>query len=143
MAKQLKSYKLNDATLAQIAALARCRNGNATAVIEIAVDRMYQQEGNVNKGTVVSARVIRRGNLHTHDVIVRLVSDPERLHTYTQYDYLDRVLEYGIESQDNATAIADRALGTTQDARELLAGGVEYYGDTCVYVTTLKPETAV
>jgi hypothetical protein len=44
MAKQLKTYKLNDATLAQIEWLSRSRNGNATAVVEIAVDRMYQQE---------------------------------------------------------------------------------------------------
>ena len=44
MAKQLKTYKLNDATLAQIEWLSRSRNGNATAVLEIAVDRMYQQE---------------------------------------------------------------------------------------------------
>jgi hypothetical protein len=47
MAKTLKTYKLSDATLAQIAALAKSRNGNATAVIEIAVDRMYQQERNM------------------------------------------------------------------------------------------------
>lgn len=43
--KTSRHYKFSDATLAQIAALAETRNGNATAVIEIAVDRMYQQEG--------------------------------------------------------------------------------------------------
>jgi hypothetical protein len=45
MPKTLRTFKLSDATMEQLRWLAdRGRNGNQTAVVEIAVDRMYTEE---------------------------------------------------------------------------------------------------
>jgi len=95
-------------------------------LVSIGIDRLYAewQGGTMNSletAVVNAAWVIHRGSFNgTYDVIVRL-------------DGLHRVLAYGLDSLDDAKALADQSIGQTMNHVDMLEGGIQFYGDNTAY----------